>query len=147
AQCEVSAIYEAIEHLFSIFRLTAGDKSPKVLDLGGDDAPLVGGCPDFTCIRGRSATFSRVVFEPLDGDGPHLLFPTFLTDPGFLASSAEELQTLRDYSLMRYSTNSGTAAGSSADEGILHGLLELIERDGLGIELLRCVVRQTPYPV
>jgi ribosomal protein S12 methylthiotransferase accessory factor len=49
--------------------------------------------------------------------------------------------------LRRYSSNSGTACGLSRDEALLHALLEVIERDSIGVELLRTIIRSEALPV
>ena len=54
---------------------------------------------------------------------------------------------LRISGLCRYSTNSGTAAGTTLEDAQLHALMELVERDALSIELLATVFAPNPRSV
>ncbi len=145
-QSQASAVFEAIEHLAS------GSQPPGLkcvdLDLQGDDAYLVGGSPGFAGLpSGLSLSLSRVNAYALGGEPKAIQYPYFLRDPGFCSRDTVEANCLRGLGLARYATNSGVAAGLSATDAILHGLLELIERDAIGVTLLATIFSSTPRPV
>jgi ribosomal protein S12 methylthiotransferase accessory factor len=145
-QCKASALFEAIEHYF--WGLSTPMTEPTKLDLGGEDNFLKDACPDFNYICGSNhVEFSRIKFYQIDNNDNSILYPFFLTNPFWKPTSEIESKSINSYSLMRYSSNSGTAAGLTKDEAILHALLESIERDAIGIELLRTIVRKKPIPV
>lgn len=142
-QARASALFEAIEHYYSIFSNRYRIDAQRVLALVGDDSFLAGGSPEFERIcNGHQLLLSRTLFEGFRSSP--VLYPTFLTDPGFLPPEEVEERSLSAFALKRYSTNSGVAAGTSIHEALLHGFLETIERDALGIELLRTVIRKQP---
>ncbi|WP_106314383.1 YcaO-like family protein [Paraburkholderia sp. BL18I3N2] len=63
----------------------------------------------------------------------------FLTNPFFVPELESERRQLDALRLTRYGTNSGTAAGTSVEDAVLHALLEVAERDSIGVQLLRSV--------
>lgn len=145
-QCKASALFEAIEHYF--WGLTTPTTEPIKLNLEGKDNFLKNACPDFNYICGSNhVEFSRIEFYQLGNNHNLILYPFFLTNPFWKPTSELEYKSITSYSLMRYSSNSGTASGLTKDEAILHALLECIERDAIGIELLRTIVRKKPMPV
>jgi len=146
-QSVASALFEAIEHYFYHIdkSLNAGICAP--LRLSQSDSPLSEGSPNFELFPGvTDIPLSRVSYTELLGNRL-LEYPAFLTNPEFVSNNSHEEQFLKTTRVRRYSTNSGTASGTCLDEAILHALLELIERDALGLELLRTVFRSSPEPV
>ncbi|TMR99923.1 YcaO-like family protein [Nonomuraea basaltis] len=80
-------------------------------------------------------------YRPLGG-GWEALVPLFLSAPWYVEPGAARLRELAaddcDYAhLTRYSCNSGSAAGVTADEALLHALNEAVERDALSLLLVR----------
>jgi ribosomal protein S12 methylthiotransferase accessory factor len=145
-QCKASALFEAIEHYF--WGQTDILTNPIRLDLKSQDSFLVDACPDFNYICGNNEVeFSRVKFDQINNSQNSILYPYFLTNPFWESTSEVERNSINSYSLMRYSSNSGTASGLSKDEAMLHALLESIERDAIGIELLSTIIRKKPLPV
>jgi ribosomal protein S12 methylthiotransferase accessory factor len=144
-QSMASAVFEAFEHYY--YDLSYAENAfPAVdLDLLGSDSRLQNGSPDLELIFGNSKPpLGRASFEQLGSDAPTLEFPAVLTNPNYSPQSEEERRVLSDYSLRRYGTNSGTASGLSVDDALLHGILELVERDALGITLLQTIFAATP---
>ncbi|ADU70700.1 YcaO-like family protein [Pantoea sp. At-9b] len=147
-QAIASGMYEAIEHLHSIFSIPPNDLSVEKLDLDGADNRLQLSTPDFKRIFGSNDVFfSRKKYNSFNSSEDPLSFPYFLTNPYFNPSDSKEINALNKFSAKRYSTNSGTACGASLDEAILHGLLEIVERDAIGIELIRTIFRKAAAPV
>lgn len=147
SQAVASALFEAIEHYFlsldaeqPLTRLTLGEHPL--------DAEVIDGSPSFSPISvKRSPPLSRIVFRRLDAQEIDIAAPAFLFSPEFESQSASESEYLRTTGLCRYSTNSGTAAGTTLEDAQLHALMELIERDALSIELLATVFARKPRPV
>jgi len=147
-QSVASAIFEAFEHYFSFGSENESVPTVEHLDLSGLDFELRDGSPDFRSICGNHAMpLVRLAFNSTDGARDSLRFPAFLINPDYDPISPLEAEFIRSFGLMRYSTNSGTAAGLSLDDAMLHGLLEVVERDAIGIELLRVVIRRDAHPV
>ncbi|MBF8193572.1 YcaO-like family protein [Nonomuraea sp. K274] len=141
AEARVGALFEALEHYLTgpawfdpavvepapPTRLAAGPLRANVC------APLLAG------MSGRRMACLR--YRPL-GRGREALVPLFLSAPWYVETGAARLRELAgddcDYAdLMRYSCNSGSAAGLSTAEAILHALNEAIERDALSLLLVR----------
>ncbi|WP_285706804.1 YcaO-like family protein [Microtetraspora sp. NBRC 16547] len=140
-EARVGALFEALEHyltgpavfdpatveLVEAAEITAGplrDEASMVL-LARTPAERV------ACLR----------YRPLGG-GPGTPVPLFLSAPWYVETHAGRLREQAgdacDYAnLMRYSCNSGSAIGVTADEALLHALNETIERDALSLLLLR----------
>ena len=147
SQAVASALFEAIEHYF--FSIDA-EQTLARLKLGEHplDAEVIDGSPSFSPISVKqSPPISRIVFRKLDAQDIDIAAPAFLFNPEFESPSARESEYLRTTGLCRYSTNSGTAAGTTLEDAQLHALMELIERDSLSIELLTTVFAQKPRPV
>lgn len=146
-QAYASALFEAIEH-YAWFRDSPSIMTlPEPIDFDGRDKGLSGCSPDLELICGREEVhFSRVAMKPVGHSGQSINYPFFLTHPFWHATHASEKESIGRFALRRYSTNSGTASGVSAADALLHGLLEAVERDAIGIELLRVVVSKSPAP-
>lgn len=146
-QALASALFEALEHY--IYECEDISKAPRVaLNLDGTDVALRGSSPDLRAVACNSIVpLTRLVFSSMTKGQPDVLLPAFLTNPDFSSVDPAEDALLRTYGLLRYSTNSGTASGLTEAEATLHALLESIERDALGIELLRTIIRRSPQPV
>jgi ribosomal protein S12 methylthiotransferase accessory factor len=146
-QSVASAIFEALEY-FHYGTEHVDRQTPIPLNLKEWDRELIDGSPDFEFICGsKPLPLTRLQFTKIDRDTPDLLLPAFLTNPYYQASDETEQRALSEHRLLRYATNSGTAAGLTNADAILHGLLETIERDAIGVELLRVIIRKTPFPV
>ncbi|WP_167541916.1 YcaO-like family protein [Herbaspirillum rhizosphaerae] len=145
-QSLASALFEALEHYFYYNENIYPALKFQLLDLDASDTYLVGSCPDFSRILSKEkVSFGRLSFHRVGGNSENILFPAFLTNPKYISRVLSERDALSRLALMRYSSNSGTAAGANEHDAVLHGLLEIIERDSLGIELLRVVIRKNPY--
>ncbi|UZE16074.1 YcaO-like family protein [Pseudomonas sp. B21-054] len=148
-QSMASAIFEALEHVYT---QTYNEKNkpnpkPKIIDLNGEDNYLSSATPYLEkIIKNDELYFSRLPFlDVLTLE--KIEYPAFLVHPRYKATSPEELSSINDYSLMRYSSNSGSAAGVNINEATLHGMLELIERDAIGVALLKSIFKKNPDPV
>ncbi|WP_175730712.1 YcaO-like family protein [Burkholderia ambifaria] len=96
--------------------------------------------------KGIPLSFANFFYN-LNAQEIEIAAPAFLFDPEFEAQSASESAYLRRTGLRRYSTNSGTAAGTTLEDAQVHALMELIERDALSIELLATVFSSNPRPL
>lgn len=143
AQAMASALFEAIEHRqYELDRRAVTPSSHKAIDKAGADAAFFNGSPRLDLFPGiEDVPFTRIVFDSLS-DGGALDYPAFLTHPRFRSTSETEERFIGAARLRRYSTNSGTASGANRREAILHGLLELVERDALSMQLLRAVFKK-----
>jgi len=141
AQARVGALFEAVEH-----HLTGpAGFDPAAVEPAGP-AVIAAGLPrEDPCalvmagMPGRRMACLR--YRPLGG-GPERPVPLFLSAPWYVETGAARLRALVaddcDYTqLMRYSCNSGSAAGVTAAEALLHALNETIERDALSLLLVR----------
>ncbi|WP_283137786.1 YcaO-like family protein [Rhizohabitans arisaemae] len=148
-EARVGALFEAVEH-----HLTGRSRfDPAVVEpaepfglaagLFREDAcaPLLAGMPGrrMACLRYRS----------LGGEGEALV-PLFLSGPWYTETGAARLRDLAgddcDYAhLMRYSCNSGSAAGVTASDALLHALNETIERDALSLFLVRAFLSRARF--
>jgi ribosomal protein S12 methylthiotransferase accessory factor len=74
-------------------------------------------------------------FDPLSGGTGEVWYPAFVKCPWYqqLPIPGDNME-YGPY--LRYASNNGTAAGISEAESLLHGLMELIERDALSIAFL-----------
>jgi ribosomal protein S12 methylthiotransferase accessory factor len=79
-------------------------------------------------------------YSPVGGGGSDIWVPLFLSDPWYRRGPlpGDELAYWR---FLRYGTSSGNAAGTSQTEAVLHGLLEVVERDSVSTLLIRRYLR------
>lgn len=146
-QATASALFEAIEHYFLFARLA---EITNRLKLGEHplDAEIIDGSPSFSSHSvERAPSLSRINFRKLNARGIEISVPAFLLDPEFKSEFPDESEYLRRSGLCRYSTNSGTASGTTLEDAQLHALMELIERDALSIELLATVFAPNPRAI
>ena len=147
-QSRASGIFEALEHLLSEKDWASSRQDFLKLDLSSYDSELSNASPDFGLIVGNSnVLLARTPYHSLNDFDTVLRYPVFLGNPNYISALEEERAFLDDFGLMRYSTNSGIASGLETFDSILHGLLEIIERDSLGVEFIRTVFSKTPKPV
>lgn len=147
-QSIASALFESIEHYRYRTEGIVPGQAIRNIDLSGYDSRLVGTSPDWRLLCAeQKVPLTRVLFSPANCSEEDLLFPAVLQNPDFEPTDESEKSAIRSHRLRRYGTNSGTAAGVGVDEAVLHGLLEIIERDALGVELLRTIVRKDPFAV
>lgn len=143
-QSEVSAIYEALEHLFTdvaylrdtifftrVAALSSSLKSDKACEL------LQHHYPD-AIIPCRS-------YNQFNGD-TKIQYPIFLAHPEYTEHCLNE-DTFDYTRLIRYTTNSGTAIGTSFEEAAIHSISEIVERDAYSLFLLQTFIRPQPFPV
>lgn len=142
-----SAIAEALEHYWHTFEATEHFIRLKRFRTS-DSTDLEKISPDFSLLfSNREVTFDCLKFESFDGKHADVFFPAVFQNPGYESIGQAEREVVKRSKVFRYSTNSGTAAGLSLDEAWLHGLLEAIERDAVGLSLLGSVIAQRPSPV
>lgn len=140
-QAIASGLFEAIEHLYSVFPALPQEMPVKKVDLDGDDFFLRKSSPIFELYNSSDLFFSRVPFKNVIS-GEIICFPYFLTDPHYISKNELERRSINQNNLSRYSSNSGTAAGTSKNDAILHALLEIIERDAIAITLISSVIKK-----
>lgn len=144
-QSRVSALFEAWQHLRhqeGQAGLAAGGRV-RVVPVGevvaqpglAGEAMLARLAADFP-----SARLACVWLEPLRGGVDGVWFPVFARAPACrdYPVPGDDLTGYAPY--LRYSYDSGTATGSSVAEAVLHGLLEVVERDALSHALLQWYV-------
>lgn len=147
AQATASALAEALEHYWYTFGDNVKSVQPVLFDFSQATA-LSRASPDFQLMFGaKQVSLDCLPFEAFVPDSDTLLFPKVLVDPAYRQNTLAEFRNVDHCKLHRYGTNSGTAAGLSEREAWLHGLLEVIERDAIGIALLRNVIAKRPAPV
>jgi ribosomal protein S12 methylthiotransferase accessory factor len=79
-------------------------------------------------------------------DGSVIYYPLFLSLLNYVRTPlAEDAFNYRR--IGRYSTNSGTAIGTSFDQALTHAIGELLERDALSMFLLRTFIADTSQPI
>lgn len=147
SQSIASALFEAIEHYeYETDRLQRlSEYNSKFISKS--DVTFYDCCPRFELFPGVESTpLTRVTLNSLNNN-TILDYPAFLTHPKFKSKNEAENVFLNRTRLRRYSSNSGTASGVSKNEAILHGLMELIERDALSTLLLRTIFKANPDPV
>jgi ribosomal protein S12 methylthiotransferase accessory factor len=146
-QSTVSALFEALEHYCYCVGSATSEFAKKLGELPSDDE-IIDGSPNFSLFSVSDAPpLSRVLFRRISGDPTELAAPAFLFDPDFVSRSHDEAKYLRATRLCRYSTNSGTAAGTCSQDAQLHAVMELVERDALSIELLLTIFSANPRAV
>lgn len=137
AQSRVSALFEAWQHLRHQEGQAACDVRVLPVSYVVGQAGLAGEemlrrlAGDFPAAR-----LACVWLEPLRGGSGGLWFPLFARAP-WCRDSPVPGDDLRGYApYLRYAYDNGTASGSSVNEAVLHGLLEVVERDALSHALL-----------
>lgn len=141
AAARVGALYEALEHYLS----DDLHASPLHCQASGyfvdhpqfvDDSALA-----LLFAQQEDAVVCRTYRSLVDDQS--FSYPLALTCPRYceqpLHNDPTDLRVLR-----RYSSNSGTAIGATADEALLHALNETIERDALSLFLLEHFYYQRP---
>lgn len=148
-EARVGALFEAVEHYLT--GPTGIDLA--AVELAAPAAIAAGLLREDACalllarMPGRRMACLR--YRPL-GAGGGALVPLFLSAPWYVETGAVGLRELAgddcDYAhLMRYSCNSGSAAGVTAAEALLHALNEVIERDALSLLLIGAFLGRQGY--
>ncbi|BBC66180.1 hypothetical protein MMRN_30760 [Mycobacterium marinum] len=148
AEARVGALYEALEHYlihresltpFNIELLPCGQIAHSALS-GEAYAAILADQPDnhIACRR----------YQTIDGSDT-LAIPQFLSNPWWAeAATAErraEVGDTADYTAVaRYSSNNGSAIGTSRTEATVHAINEAIERDALSLFLAKTFVAEEP---
>jgi ribosomal protein S12 methylthiotransferase accessory factor len=160
-EARAGALFEAVEHYLT----GSAGFAPKAVALAAPADIAAGSLRDdvcgallapmsghrMACTRYRAIDGPKPGRDVLSGGGPSedglggggaVLVPLFLSAPWYVEAGAAPLRELVgdscDYAdLMRYSCNSGSAAGVTVTEALLHALNETIERDALSLLLVR----------
>jgi ribosomal protein S12 methylthiotransferase accessory factor len=138
-QSEVSAYFEALEH-FWLQRVPACLKSSQTLLVQASELGSVEALSRDRVTQRFSAYGDSPVgcgkFAPVSSPGTWIPYPLCLTAPEYPDQRLpDDLLSYR--TLLRYMSSIGTAAGSSAEEALLHGLLERVEHDAVSLALIR----------
>ncbi|ACZ87968.1 hypothetical protein Aros01_02961 [Streptosporangium roseum] len=140
-EARVGALFEAIEHYLT----GPAGFDPAVVEPAAPAriaaGPLRADASALLLARMPGRRMACLPYRRLGGGGGTLV-PLFLSTPWYVETGAARLRELVgddcDYvHLMRYSCNSGSAAGVAAAEALLHALNEVIERDALSLLLAR----------
>ncbi|MDM5152690.1 YcaO-like family protein [Bacillus sp. DX1.1] len=75
-------------------------------------------------------------YYALNNTQQHVWYPFFIANPHYMQHPIET-DTYQYQKVQRYSSNSGTAIGSTLHEAIIHATNEVIERDAFSLFLLR----------
>ena len=146
-QTSASAIFEAVEHYYydtESLNIVSSRFSPNAPSWRG---AFEGSSPNFSLFnKGQILPLSCLEFIAVAEEW-RIEFPAILTHPKFLAPNLAEGLFIEESGIYKYSSNSGTAAGISNNDALLHSLLELIERDALGLALVESTVRPSPKPM
>ena len=146
-QSLASAISEALEHYFHSYENNVSEISTQRFQFSTSHY-LERASPDFQLIFGEEpVTFDCFEFASFCSGYSSLAFPAVLQNPAYRSQGTTERDVVQTSRIFRYATNSGTATGLSQQDACLHGLLETIERDAIGLTLLRSVVASKPSAV
>lgn len=138
----VGSLFEATEHLFSHNdsvdpgKLTYLDSSEFCQGNNMcDTLPLA------TLKGNKNSQIPFLEYKAVNGQS-NCLYPLALVCPSYIDSFIENHEPKRGDSLIyqrleQYSSNSGTAIGMNAEEAIIHGLLESVERTSLSVFLAK----------
>ena len=129
-----SALFEALER-FTI-RLAPADGRAAITALA--QQPL----PPEDVVRRIVRSHPDAVVDAWTYDGPdgQLRYPTIVTNPFLGTDEVRRGDSPFASAYLRYSSGVGTAAGATTEDAALHGLLELVEHDAIGLALLRMFV-------
>ncbi|EPC8366350.1 YcaO-like family protein [Vibrio cholerae] len=146
-QCKISAISEALEHYYYEYDIS----SVSTLKIRKSEEPewYYDGSPNFEEIlssHDKEVYLDHYRFSDYLTHEP-FYYPCFLGNPAYVPTTDAENELISLHCLHRYSCNSGVASGLNSQEAILHGILELIERDAIGIELINTVISRNAKPV
>ena len=143
-EARVGALFEALEHYLT----GPAGFDPAAVEMATPAEIAAGPLRDDPCAvllaRMPAERLACHRYLPLRG-GREALMPLFLSAPWYV--DAGRLRELAgdacDYGqLMRYSCNSGSAVGVTAEEALLHALNEVIERDAFSLLLVRAFLRR-----
>lgn len=145
AQSTAAALFEAFEHYYYEFEDRKLRSSLRPLATKEHEYSAYS--PDLKRLfSGRDVQLSCLTFRKLDED-LDLFFPTILVDPKFVPASKSEADLIEQSGIYRYSTNSGTASGTTKSEALLHGVMEIVERDALSVCFIKSVLAKEPSPL
>jgi ribosomal protein S12 methylthiotransferase accessory factor len=150
ATARVGALYESLEHYLT--------QTPMLV---ADNITLVS-CADLAqSALGREAYSGAIADQPqaqmacriyraVNGDDT-IAIPIFLSYTWWVDHEAAPLRTCvgdtADYqSLMRYSSNNGSAIGGNLAEALVHGINEIIERDAMSLFLIQTYISEKRCP-
>lgn len=142
-QSQTSALFEALEHYYSdLDKLPSDLPYIKISDLIMQDR-LADERPFNLMKEFSNFKIPCRRYSAINGNLPPLFYPIFLTTPNYNKRPfGNDSFDYRKFS--KYSTNTGTAIGLTRDEAILHGLLEVIERDAVSLFLIHTFIDKTP---
>lgn len=134
--CRVGSLFEATEHLFSHYEFINSDKITYIGSLDYCRDNLM--CDTLPLAIIKDAENTQIPFleyKAINGQQT-CFYPLALSCPGYINLQLEndDLRKKDSFNYKRleqYSTNSGTAIGMNAEEAIIHGILESIERTSL----------------
>ncbi len=146
---QVGAIFEALEHHFGREQHNTHDIALRPAREAATE--LTGDVVGARLAEGPDEPIACLPFRNLPDDAETLL-PVFLTSPDYVSDAFEpqrrELGDTYDYtSVLRYSLNSGCAAGSTREEAAVHALNEIVERDAFSLMLIDAFLTGTPEPL
>lgn len=146
---QVGAIFEALEHHFG----REQHKTPDIVLRPAREAAteLTGDVVGARLAEGPDEPIACLPFRNLPDDAATLL-PVFLTSPDYVSDAFEperrELGDTYDYAgVLRYSLNSGCAAGSTREEATVHAINEIVERDAFSLMLINTFLAASSAPL
>lgn len=146
-QSEVSSFYEALEHYYTEYELT---QKPEINRI---QLVQLTSQPDFSIEKPINILLNKYPqeyiscfkYEKID-EKKYLYYPVFLSKPN-QANSYDSLSLIDYGSVVKYSTNSGTAIGTTIEESLIHSINELIERDAFSLFLIKTFLSLKDYPI
>lgn len=147
-QARASALFEAWQHLQHQKgqRSLPGDQRLRLMRIGEIlDQPELHGEVMLRRLAGDypDAKLGCLPYQAVDAGSAPIWYPAFARNPAYRWHPATG-DDLEYEPYLRYSYDSGTASGISTGEALLHGLLEVIERDSLSAAFLDWYLRQPP---
>jgi len=135
-ESRIGSLFEATEHLLSRYEFIDHNSIFHInsLDFCRDN-PMCDRLPLAILRSGKNAEIPFLQYKAVNGQQT-CFYPLALSCPEYIDIQAENTEIRKEHCfdygrLEQYSTNSGTAIGMNAEESIIHGLLEGVERTSL----------------
>lgn len=145
-QADASAAYEALEHYYMRAETNAAIADDTCSSLTLYDVASQSSLLHSAHVQRMAKEYpaARVRCLVLQHETEALYWPAFLSIVDWKAtmSGADHVAQFQSYT--RYTSNSGFAAGASAEESIEHGICELLERDANSAMLIDAILGRRP---
>lgn len=143
------SICEVLEHYSFFFGVSDCEPLRLTIDDLGKEPFLSLNSPRWQWIASRDDELFLTCdeFRGLSNQSLTALFPRALYNPIYVPKTAAERRGVYGTQINAYRTNSGTSCAPTIDDALLHGIFELVERDSLGLALLKHVFSANPKDI